>query len=66
MEGYFNQESKWAIVLIDKDNIDKMYTSTNEQPILIGFSPNQEQIFVASEKIAFQQHANFFFETMDK
>lgn len=34
MEGYFNQESKWAIVLIDKDNIDKMYTSTNEQPIL--------------------------------
>jgi glucosamine 6-phosphate synthetase-like amidotransferase/phosphosugar isomerase protein len=40
MEGYFNQESKWAIVLIDKDNIDKMYTSTNEQPILIGFSPN--------------------------
>jgi glucosamine 6-phosphate synthetase-like amidotransferase/phosphosugar isomerase protein len=48
MEGYLNKDSKWGIVLIDKDNINTIYTSTREQPILIGFSPKENQIYVAS------------------
>lgn len=33
-----NKDSKWGIVLIDKEDMNTMYTSTREQPILIGFS----------------------------
>lgn len=65
MGSYLNKDSKWGIVLIDQDDITKLYTSTREQPILIGFSSKEHQIFVASEKIAFQDYADCFFETKD-
>lgn len=39
LETYLNKDSKWGIVLIDQDDMSKLYTSTREQPILIGFSP---------------------------
>jgi len=56
-----NKDSKWGIVLIDQDDTSKMYTSTREQPILVGFSPKETQVFVASEKIAFQEQADCYF-----
>ena len=65
METYLNKDSKWGIVLIDQDDMGKLYTSTREQPILIGFSPKENQIYVASEKIAFQDYADCFFQTKD-
>lgn len=65
METYLNKDSKWGIVLIDQEDMSKLYTSTREQPILIGFSTMENQIFVASEKIAFQDYADCFFETKD-
>jgi len=48
LKNYLNEDSYWGIVLIDKDNINTIYTSTRKQPILVGFSPNETQIFVAS------------------
>lgn len=39
LETYLNKDSKWGIVLIDQDDMSKLYTSTRQQPILIGFSP---------------------------
>lgn len=48
METYLNKDSKWGIVLIDQEDMSKLYTSTREQPILIGFSQNENQIYVAS------------------
>jgi len=48
LKEYLNKDSKWGIVLIDKDDINTIYTSTKEQPILIGFSPKENQIYVAS------------------
>ena len=39
LETYLNKDSKWGIVLIDQEDMSKLYTSTREQPILIGFSP---------------------------
>ena len=65
METYLNKDSKWGIVLVDQDDTSKIYTSTREQPILIAFSPKENQIYVASEKIAFQDYADCFFETKD-
>ena len=54
---------QWGIVIIDKENPDKMWTSTNGSPILIGF--NDSEIFVASEAIAFKKDADFYFVTGD-
>lgn len=65
METYLNKDSKWGIVLLDQDDTSKIYSSTREQPILIAFSPKENQIYVASEKIAFQDYADCFFETKD-
>lgn len=48
LKDYLNEDSYWGIVLVDKANINTIYTSTRRQPILIGFSPNETQIFVAS------------------
>lgn len=48
METYLNKDSKWGIVLVDQDDPNKLYTSTREQPILVGFSPKENQIYVAS------------------
>ena len=48
METYLNKDSKWGIVLVDQDDTNKIYTSTREQPILIAFSPKENQIYVAS------------------
>jgi len=52
-------------VLIDKEDLNTIYTSTRKQPILVGFSEREDQIFVASERIAFQEQANCYFETKD-
>ena len=40
-----------------------MWTSTNGSPILVGM--NDEEIFVASEKIAFLKQADHYFVTLD-
>lgn len=53
-------------MIIDKDHPDTIFTSTHGSPLLIGFSAAEDQIYVASEIIAFQKTANFYFETGDK
>lgn len=58
-------KSQWGLVIIDKDAPDTIYTFTNGSPLLIGFSEQEDQIYVVSEQIAFQKHADCFFDTKD-
>ena len=53
--------SQWGIVIMDKDEPNKIWTSTNGSPILIGF--NSEEIYVASESIAFKKEVDYYFDT---
>lgn len=48
---------------MDKQQPDKLWTTTNGSPILIGM--NDHEFFVASESIAFQKEADCFFVTQD-
>ena len=59
------KESQWGVMICDRQNPDKIYTSTNGSPLLIGFSYDEDQIFVVSEKIAFQWYASCYFPTND-
>ena len=52
-------------MICDKEQPDKIYTSTYGSPLLIGFSVNEDQIYVVSEKIAFQWYASCYFPTND-
>lgn len=48
---------------MDKSEPNKMWTSTNGSPIIIGL--NDHEIFVASESIAFKKEADCYFVTQD-
>ena len=41
-------ESQWGLVLVDREQPDKIYTYTNGSPLLIGFSKAEDQIYVVS------------------
>lgn len=58
-----SNKPQWGIVIMDKDNPNKMWTTTSGSPILIGM--NNNEFFVASESIAFQKDADCFFVTND-
>lgn len=58
-----SKKSQWGVVMIDRDEPDKIWTSTNGSPILIGM--NDDEMFVASEQIAFQREADCYFSTQD-
>ena len=58
--------SQWGLVIIDRQEPDKLYTYTNGSPLLIGFSPKEDQIYVVSEKIAFQTFADCYLPTNDE
>lgn len=59
------KESQWGLLVADRDQPDKIYTSTFGSPMLIGFAKQEDQIFVVSEKIAFQAYADEYFPTED-
>lgn len=48
-----SDQPQWGIVLMDKQEPNKIWTSTFGSPILIGLSDSE--IFVASEAIAFKK-----------
>lgn len=52
---------QWGIVVMDKEEPQKIWTSTHGSPILIGF--NENEIYVASESIAFKKAVDFYFVT---
>ena len=54
IENIVSPNSQWGLVVIDKDQPDRIYTSTKGSPILVGLG--DKEIFVASEVIAFQKH----------
>lgn len=54
---------QWGIVVADKQYPDKIWTTTNGSPILVGM--NDMEIFVASESIAFKKEADCYFVTAD-
>ena len=56
-----SDKPQWGIVIMDKDEPNKIWTSTNGSPILIGF--NSEEIYVASESIAFKKEVDYYFDT---
>ncbi len=57
--------SQWGLVLLDKKNPTSLYTYTQGSPLLIGFSRQEDQVFVVSEKLAFQDLADCYFPTND-
>lgn len=59
-------ESQWALVVVDKEKPDMIYTSTRGLPLLVGFGDHGDQLYVASEKIAFQEHADCYFAMNDR
>ena len=58
-----SEKSQWGIVIMDKTEPNKMWTSTNGSPILVGM--NDTEVFVASESIAFKKDADCYFVTQD-
>lgn len=58
-------KSQWGLVIIDKTAPDTIYTATNGSPLLIGFSAQEDEILVVSERIAFEKHVNCFFPSND-
>ncbi len=48
-----------------KQTPDTIYTSTRGSPILVGFSASEEQVYVASEVIAFSRLVDCYFVTDD-
>lgn len=54
-EEIASEKSQWGLVVIDKSTPDVLYTFTSEAPILIAFSKEEDEIYVASEMIAFQK-----------
>ena len=63
VEKIASPNSQWGVVVIDKEQPDRIYTSTRGSPILVGLG--DREIFVASEVIAFQKHTKEYFETGD-
>lgn len=58
-------KSQWGLVIIDKASPDTIYTATNGSPLLIGFSAEEDEILVVSERIAFEKHVNCYFASND-
>jgi|JI9StandDraft_1071089.scaffolds.fasta_scaffold33304_2 glucosamine--fructose-6-phosphate aminotransferase (isomerizing) len=58
-------KSQWGLVIVDREQPDKIYTYTNGSPLLIGFSKTEDQIYVVSERIAFQTFADYYLPTND-
>jgi glucosamine 6-phosphate synthetase-like amidotransferase/phosphosugar isomerase protein len=52
-------------VIIDRESPDTIYTACNGSPLLIGFSAEEDEILVVSERIAFEKHVNCFFPCND-
>lgn len=42
------KESQWGMLIIDREQSDRIYTSTNGSPMLVGFGYLQDQIFIVS------------------
>jgi glucosamine 6-phosphate synthetase-like amidotransferase/phosphosugar isomerase protein len=59
------KDSQWGIVAIDKSTPDIMFTHTQGSPLLIGFNSQEDQVYVVSEKIAFQSFADCYLPTAD-
>lgn len=57
--------SQWGLVVMDKEQPHAMYTYTHGSPLLIGFSHAEDQIFVVSEKLAFQHYVDWYIATND-
>lgn len=48
-----SEKPQWGLVIMDREEPHKIWTSTNGSPIIIGI--NNEEIYVASEPIAFKK-----------
>lgn len=59
-------KSQWGLVIVDKEKPDTIYTYTNGSPLLIGFSRQEDQIYIVSERIAFQTYAECYLPTNDE
>ena len=57
--------SQWGLVIVDREQPDKIYTYTHGSPLLIGFSSFEDQIYVVSQLIAFQTYADCYLPTND-
>lgn len=49
---------QWGLVIIDKKNPDEMIVCRQGSPILVGY--NNDSIFVASEKVAFERYTQTY------
>ena len=65
LEQLAGPKSQWGILAIDEASPNVIYSATYKAPILVGFSPDEDQIFLVSEKIAFDKHVNCYFATKD-
>ena len=46
VEKILGEKEQWGLVIVDKSNPEKIYTSTNKSPILVGLG--NDEIFIAS------------------
>ena len=58
LETIASKNKQWGLVAIDKDHPDTIYTATYGASLLIGFSQNEKEVYVASEKIALAKNAD--------
>ena len=49
---------QWGLVIIDKKNPDEMIVCRQGSPILVGY--NDDSIFAASEKVAFERYTQTY------
>ncbi|KAM3135541.1 hypothetical protein pb186bvf_012397 [Paramecium bursaria] len=54
---------QWGLAIIDKKNPETMIVCRQGSPILVGY--NQNSIFVASEKIAFEKYTQNYIQLQD-
>ena len=59
------KKSQWGLVIIDTRDKETIYTATKGSPLLIGFSREEDEIMIVSERIAFQKHASCYFPSYD-
>ena len=62
-QAFDKLEGTWGLIILDKENPNKLYVARRGSPILIGLGKNE--VFVASELSAFQKYTSEYIPLMN-